>query len=355
MNKHWFIRLLALTAALLLYCFAAVAEEEFVLPPEGYVPERGVSLPFTEEDTAAGLSTSYFMGSTEVFSNLPLLEISYTDLEALDALMEKYSEADLEDDEVFYTVLMEAFSHNHTLFDIYLLETVKLNEALASGATVESLLSWQEGDGALSVFAENDGYTYILSPTFENFIYEDKALEERILSMAARAQELLEGAEFMPVVFAEGEVTVTPDAFPAFETVDLNGNTVTGDIFSGKDLTVVNIWGTFCNPCIEEMPDLAAWSASMPENMQLIGLVSDLNSADDAETLETAQMICEATGANAYISLIADEDFTDLLDGIVGVPTTLFVDASGALVGEPIVGANVEGCKAAAEALLSGM
>ena len=53
--------------------------------------------------------------------------------------------------------------------------------------------------------------------------------------------------------------------------------------------------------------------------------------------------------------VFAVASITDLLDGIVGVPTTLFVDGSGALVGEPIVGANVEGCKAAAEALLSGM
>ena len=159
----------------------------------------------------------------------------------------------------------------------------------------------------------------------------------------------------MPVVFAEGELTVVPDAFPAFETVDLAGNTVTNEIFSTKDLTVVNLWGTYCGPCINEMPELAEWSASMPENMQLIGLVSDLYSADDAETLELAQAICEATGAEVYTSLVANEYFTDLLSGVVGVPTTFFVDSTGAIVGDPIVGANVPGCKAAVEELLSGM
>ena len=313
MKKNWFIRLLALTAALLLCCFAAVAEEEFVLPPEGYVPERGISLPFTEEDTAAGLSTAYFMSSTEVFPNLPLLEISYTDIDAMNALFEQYTEEDLEDDEIFYEVLTAAFSLKHNLFDIILLETDRLNEALAAGATVESLLGWQEENGELSVLTENDGYTYMICSTAANSTYEDEALKQKVLAMAARAQELLDSAEYMPVVFGVGEVTVTPDAFPAFETVDLNGSVVTSEIFSGKDLTVINIWGTYCNPCIDEMPDLAEWSTSMPENMQLIGLVSDLSSADDAETLELAQMICEATGA------------------------------------------NVEGCKAAAEALLAGM
>ena len=117
----------------------------------------------------------------------------------------------------------------------------------------------------------------------------------------------------MPVVFSEGELTVAPDTFPAFATVDLAGNTVTKEIFYGKDLTAVNVWGTFFNPCIDEMPKPAEWSKSMPENMLLIGLASDLNSADDVDTFELAQAICEVTGADAYTSLIADEDFTSCL------------------------------------------
>ena len=43
----------------------------------------------------------------------------------------------------------------------------------------------------------------------------------------------------------------------SFETVDIDGNKVSSaDIFSKHKLTMVNIWGTFCGPCIREMPDL---------------------------------------------------------------------------------------------------
>ena len=83
----------------------------------------------------------------------------------------------------------------------------------------------------------------------------------------------------------------------------------------------------------------------MPEGVQLVGLVSDLNSFDDAEILEMAQMICEATGADVYTSLVANEDFTEMLSGIVGVPTTFFIDGNGVVVGGPVVGANVAACK----------
>ena len=48
---------------------------------------------------------------------------------------------------------------------------------------------------------------------------------------------------------------------------------VTNDIFSQADLTVVNFWGTFCNPCIDEMPELAKWNEEMPDNVQMLGVI----------------------------------------------------------------------------------
>lgn len=351
MKKNWFIRILALVVALLMLSFAAVAEEEIAEAPAGYLPERGMSIPFTAEDEAEGYGASYYMLNTAAFPVLPIIEVSWMDNEGLLALFEKYEGVDFEaNEDLFIEILIESFSYNHTLYQIALLDTEILNAQYAAGETLESIL----GEG-FTVLTENDGYTYVINDAASTASYDSAELQEKVLSKLARAKEAIDAATYMPVVFAEGELTVVPDAFPAFETVDLAGNTVTNEIFSTKDLTVVNIWGTYCNPCINEMPELAEWSESMPENMQLIGIVSDLNSADDAETLELAQEICEATGADVYTSLVAGDDFTELLNGVVGVPTTFFVDRNGALVGNPVVGADVPGCKAVAESLLSGM
>ena len=49
--------------------------------------------------------------------------------------------------------------------------------------------------------------------------------------------------------------------FPSFRAVDLQGNEVTKEIFAQKKITVVNIWGTFCPPCIGEMPELGDWAS----------------------------------------------------------------------------------------------
>lgn len=129
---------------------------------------------------------------------------------------------------------------------------------------------------------------------------------------------------------------------PAFTTKDLNGNTVTEEIFTEKDLTVVNIWGTFCPPCIEEMPALGEWAREMPDNVQIIGIVCDIEGEDDTEHKELALEILEKAEAE-YTQLIPCEELQNILGKVIGVPTTFFVDKEGNMVGKWIVGADVSG------------
>lgn len=144
-----------------------------------------------------------------------------------------------------------------------------------------------------------------------------------------------------------------PSAIGEFKTVDLDGNEVTDRIFAETALTVVNIWGTFCSPCIEEMPELGAWARELPENVQIVGLIQDISRADDTEHLELAKQIISKADAD-FVQLIAGtDDFAGVMDSLVGVPTTIFVDSNGNIVGEPIVGADVEGYKKFVEEYLN--
>ena len=66
------------------------------------------------------------------------------------------------------------------------------------------------------------------------------------------------------------------DGFGAFESETLDGEKVTEEIFQQADLTMVNIWATFCGPCIQEMPDLAQLSEEYQDKgVQIIGLIGD--------------------------------------------------------------------------------
>ncbi len=159
---------------------------------------------------------------------------------------------------------------------------------------------------------------------------------EGIQMIESSAGSLADGAEMTGDGF--------PTRIPAFTAKDLDGNTVTEDIFAEKDLTVLNIWGTFCTPCVEEMPELGEWSSSMAGNVQLVGLVCDIWGDEDTEHRELAVRITETAKAD-FVNIIANEDFDEIMKYVVGVPTTLFVDKEGNLVGEPIVGAYVGGYK----------
>lgn len=140
---------------------------------------------------------------------------------------------------------------------------------------------------------------------------------------------------------------------PSFTAKDLEGNTVTENIFGDKDLTVLNIWGTFCNPCIREMPELGAWAKEMPDNVQMVGLIIDIAGDDDTEHHDLAVEITQNAGAD-FMQIIANADFTDILKDVYGVPTTLFVDRDGNIVGDPIIGADVDGYKKFVEEYLDG-
>ena len=126
--------------------------------------------------------------------------------------------------------------------------------------------------------------------------------------------------------------------FPDFTMQDLKGNAVTQDIFKEHDLTVVNIWGTFCPPCIEEMPDLGKLNRTLESdyNATLVGIVVDVR---DQETLDLANQILIGSEA-AHLNLLIGQDVSEFLSRYEYVPTTLFIDANGQLVGEPVVGGN---------------
>ena len=129
----------------------------------------------------------------------------------------------------------------------------------------------------------------------------------------------------------------------SFSATDLDGNTVDQSILADYDLTMVNVWATFCGPCINEMPDLGELAQEYADKkVQIIGLVSDVLNTDGTisqEQVQTARDIVEQTGAN-YLHLLPSEDLYGVLGQISAVPTTFFVDSEGAQVGSAIVSAQ---------------
>ena len=143
-----------------------------------------------------------------------------------------------------------------------------------------------------------------------------------------------------------------PVNMPEFSTTDMDGNKVTNDTFADYDLTVVNFWATYCNPCIDELPELTEWKKELPDNVNLIGLLVDVDEKG-SDQYKLAEKIIKETGAD-YQHLIATEEFDDMISNLVGVPTTFFVDSAGKIIGEPFAGADVDAYKQTVEDYLNG-
>lgn len=122
----------------------------------------------------------------------------------------------------------------------------------------------------------------------------------------------------------------------SFEGTDLEGNKVSAQIFSQSKLTMINVWATYCNPCLSEMPELGELAAEyQKEEFQLIGIVSDVMEGADQTLVES---LVQQTGANYTHLLLNESLYNALLTDVSAVPTTFFFDENGAVL-DTVVGA----------------
>lgn len=132
--------------------------------------------------------------------------------------------------------------------------------------------------------------------------------------------------------------------FASFSTTDINGVYFDESLWESKKLTMVNVWATFCSPCLREMPDLGELSVEYAsKGVQLVGVVLDtLDKKDniDQSQVEYARQLVEETGAD-YTHLLPGTDLLRAgLNQIYSVPTTIFLDNKGNIVGKAYIGSR---------------
>ena len=138
----------------------------------------------------------------------------------------------------------------------------------------------------------------------------------------------------------------------SFETTDLDGNTVTSDdLFKNNEITMVNLWGTWCPNCVNEMEELARIHTRLQEKG--CGVVGIEWERQPIETMKDEVLaFLEEKGVN-YPSVIMPED-NEIFNQVTGYPTTFFVDSTGKILTFPIAGARVGEYERTVEKLLGG-
>ena len=138
--------------------------------------------------------------------------------------------------------------------------------------------------------------------------------------------------------WGEADDTPTTTSFGnlnSFTAKTLDGGTFTQADLAKKDVTVINYWGLLCGYCIDEMPQIAEFAKTLPDNVQVITVCADASYDDD---LEVAKQILNEAGFEGVTLVGGEGDYTKVLEQIQYTPTTIFVDKDGNTVGEAIVG-----------------
>ena len=127
-----------------------------------------------------------------------------------------------------------------------------------------------------------------------------------------------------------------------FTSVDLQGNEITQDVFAEADVTMINFWGTYCGPCISEMPELQKISEEYEGRAQVIGVVIDVDfDKPDSSEYQSALSILDEAGAK-FRNIRPMGGLAEYMMNLQYVPTTIFVDNEGNIIGQPTVGADAD-------------
>ena len=133
------------------------------------------------------------------------------------------------------------------------------------------------------------------------------------------------------------------DSVGSFTTEDINGEEYTEAAFQEADLTMVNVFATWCGPCVNEIPYLAELDEKMKDKgVQVIGVVMDAvkGTEKDEEGIKKAQILAEKTKAE-YPFLLPDSGYMNgRLAYVQAFPETFFVDKNGNIVGETYSGSR---------------
>lgn len=114
----------------------------------------------------------------------------------------------------------------------------------------------------------------------------------------------------------------TASTLPELSFTTPNGNTLSLEEFTGKPM-VINIWASWCPPCVREMPVLAEAQRSTPEVHFLFA-----NLGEDALTV---QNFLHRLNLQLDNVLLDQQNQLGAHYGSRALPTTLFLDAQGRL------------------------
>lgn len=132
------------------------------------------------------------------------------------------------------------------------------------------------------------------------------------------------------------EDTPKTDSSLNIQTTTINGETFTFDDIAENKLTVLNVWATWCPPCVAELPHLQKISEDFQEDgVRVVGVLQDGVTElgeTDADAVESANALLKEAGAEYPILLPDDTLQQTFIRTMQYFPTTFFLDGQGNVI-----------------------
>lgn len=180
-----------------------------------------------------------------------------------------------------------------------------------------------------------------LESDIEEEVVEEEAAEEVVVADDVKeenSEDLSDNSkmnEKLPAMNADSN-PVFGNNIVEFNTIDMDGNGVDGSILSESKLTVLNLWATWCGPCISEMPMLESVSREYADKgVNFLGVVVSSEQDQIVKVIDELEITYDIIDPDeVLIEKIANE--------FAYIPVTLFIDSEGNILEFYIPGSTNE-------------
>ena len=137
-----------------------------------------------------------------------------------------------------------------------------------------------------------------------------------------------EGEADMPDRTKLGEFVPSPQPYPApaISLADTSGRSVELSKLQGK-LVLVNLWATWCEPCLREMPSLERLQSRLGERIAVLAV------SEDRGGNKTVEPFIAKLGLKSVKIYIDPKSEVGHAFGARGLPTSFLIDREGKVLG----------------------
>jgi thiol-disulfide isomerase/thioredoxin len=119
----------------------------------------------------------------------------------------------------------------------------------------------------------------------------------------------------------------TPQPAPAFSLTDMSGKEAELTDFKGS-VVLLNLWATWCQPCLKEMPSLAALQQRFGASLMILALSEDRGGA------EMVKPFVEKHGLDKLKVYLDPKSTAIRAFEARGLPSSFLIDADGKVLGK---------------------